>query len=248
MMTSLLGKVRLLLESFDAESGSLSLTELSRRSGVAKATVHRLAAEMVELGLLERIGTDYRLGLRLFELGQLVPTQRILREAALPFLQELHAITRETVHLAIRDGLDVLYIDKISGHGSVELPSRVAGRLPVEVTATGKVMLAFSSPAVFEQVVARGLAKFTHRSVASAAMLRRQLERARSEAMMVEAEEVRLGTASAAVPIFSGRSTVVGAVSVSTSTARMNLARISGPLQTAGQGVSRALHEIARTA
>ncbi len=126
----------------------------------------------------------------------------------------MHAITRETVHLAIRDGLDVLYIDKISGHGSVELPSRVAGRLPVEVTATGKVMLAFSSPAVFEQVVARGLAKFTHRSVASAAMLRRQLERARSEAMMVEAEEVRLGTASAAVPIFSGGSTVVGAVSV----------------------------------
>lgn len=248
MMTSLLGKVRLLLESFDAESGSLSLTELSRRSGVAKATVHRLAAEMVELGLLEREGTDYRLGLRLFELGQLVPTQRILRDAALPFLQELHATTRETVHLAIRDGLDVLYVDKLSGHGAVDLPSRVAGRLPLEVTATGKVLLAFSPAGVFDEVVARGMSRFTHRTVASAMMLRRQLERARREAIAVEAEEVRLGTASAAVPLFAGGSTLVGAISVSTTTARMNVARIAGPLQAAGQGVSRALHEIARSA
>lgn len=248
MMTSLLGKVRLLLESFDTESGSLSLTELSRRSGVAKATVHRLAAEMVELGLLERSGTDYRLGLRLFELGQLVPTQRILREAALPFIQELHATTRETVHLAIRDGLDVLYVDKISGHGSVPLPSRVAGRLPLEVTATGKVLLAFSPTGVFDEVVSRGIVRFTHRTVASAAMLRRQLDRARREAMAVEAEEVRLGTVSAAVPLFAGGAAPVGAIGVSTTTARMNFSRITGPLQMAGQGVSRALHEIARSA
>ena len=115
-MHSLLGKARLILDSFDADSGALSLTELANRSGVAKATVHRIAGELVSLGLLERVGTKYRLGLRLFELGQLVPRQRILREVSLTYVQDLHAATRETVHLAIRDGLDVLYIDKISGH------------------------------------------------------------------------------------------------------------------------------------
>ncbi|QCQ92768.1 IclR family transcriptional regulator [Rhodococcus sp. SGAir0479] len=247
MGTSVLGKVRLLLGSFDPDSSSLSLSELTRRSGVAKATVHRLAAEMVDLGLLERAGTDYRLGLRLFELGQLVPTQRILRDAALPFLQDLHAATSGTVHLAIRADLDVLYVDKIPGPGSPDLLSRVAGRLPLEVTATGKVLLAFSPTAVFDEVVERGIAKFTPRTVASAALLRGQLERARRDAMSIEAEEVRLGTASAAVPLFAGAG-VIGAIGVSTTTARMNVARIAGPLQSAGRAVSRALYESARSA
>jgi DNA-binding IclR family transcriptional regulator len=117
--------------AFDVDSAALSLTELSRRSGVAKATTHRLANALVEWGVLERAGTKYRLDLRLFELGQLVPTQRISRDAALPYLQELHAVTAATVHFAIRDGLDVLYIDKISGHGAVGTPSdraRLVGR------------------------------------------------------------------------------------------------------------------------
>jgi DNA-binding IclR family transcriptional regulator len=130
-MQSVLGKARLLLEAFDVDSAALSLTELSRRSGVAKATTHRLANALVEWGVLERAGTKYRLDLRLFELGQLVPTRRISRDAALPYLQELHAATAATVHFAIRDGLDVLYIDKISGYGAVGTPSdraRLVGR------------------------------------------------------------------------------------------------------------------------
>lgn len=246
-MQSVLGKARLLLEAFDVESGALSLTELSRRSGVAKATTHRLANGLVEWGLLERVGTKYRLGLRLFELGQLVPAQRIIRDAALPYLQELHAATGVTVHLAIRDGLDVLYIDKISGHGAVEMPSRVAGRLPLYVTATGKAILAFSPPALVEEVVESGLRPITPRSVASAAHLHRQLESVRQNMMAVEIEEVLLGVASVAVPVFS-RSVLVGAVGLSTSTSRMNLDRLTGHLTSAGLGISRTLHSLERSA
>ncbi|MFC9833168.1 IclR family transcriptional regulator [Rhodococcus sp. NPDC127530] len=246
-MQSVLGKARLLLEAFDVESGALSLTELSRRSGVAKATTHRLANGLVEWGLLERVGTKYRLGLRLFELGQLVPAQRIIRDAALPFLQELHAATGATVHLAIRDGLDVLYVDKISGHGAVEMPSRLAGRLPLYVTATGKAILAFSPPALVEQVVESGLRPITPRSVASAAHLHRQLESVRQNMMAVEIEEMLLGVASIAVPVFS-RSVLVGAVGLSTSTSRMNLDRLTGHLTSAGLGISRTLHSLERSA
>ncbi len=129
-LSSVLGKARMILDAFDTDHSDLSLTELTRRSGVAKATVHRLAGELVEWGLLERAGTKYRLGLRLFELGQLVPRQRILRDAALPYMEDLLLATQETVHFAVRDGIDVLYIEKIIGHRGLNQQSRVAGRLP----------------------------------------------------------------------------------------------------------------------
>lgn len=247
-MQSVLGKARLLLEAFDAESVELSLTELSRRSGVAKATTYRLANALVEWGILERSGTNYRLGLRLFELGQLVPAQRVLRDAALPYLQEIHAATGATVHFAIRDGLDVLYIDKLSGHGAVAIPSRVAGRLPLYATATGKAILAFSSADVVTQVVENGLSVFTRRTVASAAQLYRQLDLVRRNMLAVEAEEMSLGAVSAAVPVFGSHSVLVGAVGMTTTTARMNLDRISGPLKAAGAGITRTLGALARSA
>src|SRR6202021_1532711 len=88
-MNSVLGKVRLILDAFTAESDELTLSEVVRLSGVPKATCHRLAQELIAWGLLERTGTRYRLGLRLFEMGQLVPHQRILREAALPYMEDL---------------------------------------------------------------------------------------------------------------------------------------------------------------
>lgn len=127
-MNSVLGKVRPILEAFTADDNALSLAELVRRSGVAKATVHRLAQELVTWGLLEREGCDYRLGLRLFELGQRVHRQRILREAVQPYMEDLLLITRETIHFAIHDSLDVVYLDKIFPHrGSTRSPGWRAG-------------------------------------------------------------------------------------------------------------------------
>ena len=149
-MSSVLGKARLILDAFGSD---LSLSELARRSGVAKASVHRLAGELVEWGLLERAGTNYRLGLRLFELGQMVPRQRILRDAALPYMEDLLVVTQETVHFAVRDGIDVLYIEKIIGHRGLRQQSRVAGRLPLYCTATGKMILAFSPQPILDEVI-----------------------------------------------------------------------------------------------
>jgi len=247
-MHSLLGKARLILDSFDADSGALSLTELANRSGVAKATVHRIAGELVSLGLLERVGTKYRLGLRLFELGQLVPRQRILREVSLTYVQDLHAATRETVHLAIRDGLDVLYIDKISGHHGVDLPSRVAGRLPMYATATGKAILAYSPDSVFRAVTGNGFVEFTDRTVNSEDGLRRQLDAVRSQQLAVETEEVRLGTSSIAAPIFGGHGEAVAAIGVSSPRYRMDTERFAEPLRAAADGISRKVSVLERSA
>lgn len=240
-MTSVLAKARLIVDTFDSTNTDLSLTELTRRSGVSKASVHRLAGELVEWGLLERAGTKYRLGLRLFELGQMVPRQRILRDAALPYMEDLLLATQETVHFAVREGFDVLYIEKIVGHRGLNENSRVAGRLPLYSTATGKIMLAFSPREVFDEVVAQGFVAHTSRTTMSVAVLAQQLERMRKDQLAVEVEETRLGYMSVAVPVFSGNAVLAGALSVTAPTSRMNVNRVAGALRTAGIGISRSL-------
>ncbi|XVQ09795.1 IclR family transcriptional regulator [Spirillospora sp. CA-255316] len=243
-MNSVLGKVQLIIEAFTAEDASLSLADLVRRTGVAKATVHRLAQELVEWGLLERVGCDYRLGLRLFEIGQRVHRQRILREVAQPYMEDLLLATQETIHFAIHDGLEVLYLEKILAHRGLSEQSRVAGRLPLYCTATGKVILAFAPASLFGEVVRSGLKPLTRHTITSPARLRTQLERVRAEGIATEAEETRLGYMSTAVPVFGRGSALVGALSITGPTYRMDPSRLAGALRTAGMGITRSLRQV----
>ena len=110
---SVLRKVNSILDAFSAGPTHLGLTDLSERSGVPKASVYRVAQELVHWGLLRRVGDGYQLGMRMFELGQRVPTTSVMRTAARPVLLELYARTRATLHLAVPDGHHVLYIDKV---------------------------------------------------------------------------------------------------------------------------------------
>jgi DNA-binding IclR family transcriptional regulator len=236
-MNSVLGKARLILEAFTVDDHSLSLTELVRRTGVAKATVHRLAQELLAWSVLERAGNGYRLGLRLFEIGQRVPRLRILRDAALPFMEDLLLTTRETIHFAIPNGLDVMYVEKIIMHRGLSKQSRVAGRLPMYCTATGKVVLAFSPKDLFLEVVEGGLVPLTRHTIGSPAVLGAQLAKVRSQQFATEWQETRLGYASLAVPIFGGDRTLVAALSVTAPTTRMNVEQLSPPLRHAAQGI-----------
>ncbi|MGW6907461.1 IclR family transcriptional regulator [Streptomyces sp. NPDC054940] len=240
-MNSVLGKVRPILEAFNADDATLSLAELVRRTGVAKATVHRLAQELVVWGLLERDGCDYRLGLRLFEIGQRVHRQRILREVAQPYMEDLLLATQETIHFAIHDSLDVVYLEKIFPHRGLNEESRVAGRLPLYCTATGKAILAFSSRSLFADVVRGGLKPFTRHTVTSPGRLRLQLERIRAEGIAVEGEEIRLGYTSMAVPVFGSQGGLVGALSITAPTYRMDPPGHAVALRAAALGISRSL-------
>lgn len=240
-MNSVLGKAKLILEAFGAEDNAVSLTELVRRTGIAKATVYRLAQELLQWGMLERAGTDYRLGLRLFEMGQRVPRQRILREAALPYMEDLLLATRETIHFAVRDGLDVLYIEKIITHQGLGKQSRVAGRLPLYCTATGKVLLAYSGSDLVGDVVRAGLAPLTPYTIRSPLVLARQLERVRETRLATEHEETRLGYGSMAVPILGSADVVVGALAITAPNVRLNISRFTTALRAAAEGIGRKL-------
>jgi DNA-binding IclR family transcriptional regulator len=240
-MNSVLGKAQLILENFTAEDDSLSLSEIVRRTGLAKASVYRLSQELLHWGLLERVGSDYRLGLRLFEIGQRVPRQRILRHAALPFMEDLLLATQETIHFAIHDGLDVVYIEKIIMHRGLSKESRVAGRLPLYCTATGKIILAHSPNELLTQVAAAGLAPVTRHTVTSIQVLVQQIEKARRAGIATESEEIRLGYASVAVPVFSSDRTLAGALSITAPTSRMDVPRLVTRLRTAALGISQTL-------
>src|SRR3954447_18743888 len=105
-------KVTALLDAFSSERPELTLNELSRITGVPLSTTYRLASELVEWGGLERAdGAGYRIGIRMWELGSLAPRGESLRDVALPFMQDLYEATHENVHLAVRDGLEAVYID-----------------------------------------------------------------------------------------------------------------------------------------
>ncbi|QLQ09278.1 MAG: IclR family transcriptional regulator [Nocardioidaceae bacterium] len=238
---SVIGKAQHILGAFTAEDSSLSLTDLVRRTGIAKATVYRLAQELVQWGVLERVGTDYRLGLRLFELGQQVPRQRILRDAALPHMVELLMSTHETVHFAVCDGLDTLCIEKIIINRGLKQQTRMAGRLPLYCTATGKIFLAMSSPGLVNRCVQAGLVPLTRHTIRSSAILARQLEKVRQDQYATEAEETRLGYGSVAVPVMGPGGRLVGALSVTTSTVRLDVNRLVGPLRTASTRITRSL-------
>jgi DNA-binding IclR family transcriptional regulator len=238
---SVLGKVQLILEAFGPDDEHLSLTEITRRSGVAKASVHRLAQELLARGLLERRGSNYRLGMRLFEIGQRVPRQRILREAARPYMEDLYHATDETIHLAVRDGLEVLYLEKVSGHGQITRPSRVAGRMPLHCTATGKVLLAFGARHVLDEVLATPLERVTPYTVVAPGLLRQELARARELGHAVEREQTREGFESVAIPLIGTAGSTVGALSITAPTFRADTARFVGLLNMVGRRIVKSM-------
>ncbi|WP_369276350.1 IclR family transcriptional regulator [Streptomyces sp. R11] len=236
----MLEKAAIILECFSPSGGPYRLSELSERTGLPKPTVHRLAADLVRLGWLERSGTRYRLGAKLFELGSLVPHRLDLREAALPFLQDLFEATRETVHLGVREGMDVVYLERIHGHEALRLPSRIGGSLPLTCTGVGKALLAFSGAELTEAVLSRPLPSLTPHSITDPDRLRTALEKIQVSGLAYEEQEAALGVACIAAPVFDG-GTTVAALSVAVPRSRFSPAQLAPAVRTAALGLSRVL-------
>ncbi|WP_293059795.1 helix-turn-helix domain-containing protein, partial [Mycobacterium sp.] len=127
---TVLARATAILAAFDRESQILGVSALAHCTGLAKSTVHRLAGELAQHGFLERRREGFVLGLRLFELGELVPRQLDLRGAALPYMADLRAATKQTVHLAVLDDTQVVYVEILRHRDAPPLPSRVGGRFP----------------------------------------------------------------------------------------------------------------------
>jgi DNA-binding IclR family transcriptional regulator len=235
-----LGRAALLLDCL-AAGDSPGISELARRSGLAKTTVFRLVHELAGCGLVEVTSSGVRLGMRLFELGSSVPRQRSLAEAALPFMRDLHVATRETVHLAVLDGAEVVYVAIQHGAHTPRLPSRVGGRMPAHATGVGKAILAFSAPEVAAALIYGGLERRTPRTIAAPGALRRELARIRASGVSFDREESGPGIVCAASPVFGTGGTVAAALSLTGWSSRLDLERVAPAVRTAALALSRQL-------
>ena len=139
--SAVIDRVSLVLDAFDGP-GRLTLAQVVRRTGLPRSSAHRMLDRLVQLRWLRRDGRDYELGMRLVELGSLAVHQDRLHKAAAPLLQELHRATGLVVHLAVLDGTDVVYLDKVGDRMTAAIPTRVGGRQPAHCAAVGKAILA----------------------------------------------------------------------------------------------------------
>lgn len=213
---SVLDRAFRLLDAFTPPRADLTLGELSTASGLPRSTAHRLAQQLTEHGALERSARGWRLGLRLFELGQLVPRQQRLRDLALAHMQDLYELTHETIQLAVLDGGEVLYVEILSGHRKVSTPSRRGGRMPVHCTALGKALLAFCSDGGVAAVEAAGpLERRTAYTITDASRLMSELHDVRRLAVAYDRQEASLGLRCVASPVLSPDGTARAALSVS---------------------------------
>lgn len=236
------------LTAFDAEHARLTLTAIARRADIPLATAHRLVRELEMWGALERDHEGrYAVGLRLWEIGLLAPVNSRLREAALPHLQELCQNTHENVHLAVRDGVDAMYVEKLTTPRAVSIVSRAGGRLPLHATGVGKVLLAHAPAAAVHECCELGLTRHTPYTITEPGRLGRELQAVRARGFAQANEEMTLGNCSVAVPVQDADGTVVAALGVVTHSTRAEVAKLVKPLFPAAEGIAQRLAEQDRT-
>lgn len=238
---SVTSKVLALLDAFSTTEPALTLSELARRAGLPLPTAHRRVAELVAWGALER-GEDgrYRIGLRLWEVGSLAPRGLGLRELALPVLEDLYEVTRENVQLAVRQDVELVFIERIAGRHAVPVLTRVGGRFALHATGVGLVLLAHAPAEIQEQVLAAPLERYTPLTITDPPTLRRHLAEARRAGYAVSDRQVTMDALSVAAPI-CGPTGVTAAVSLVVAHHRADPVALAPLVQAAGRAISRAL-------
>lgn len=233
----------MILNAFGPQDWAMPLAELTRKTGLTKPTAYRLACELADLGLLERVPGGYRLGIALMEIGQRTWWQRVLRDTALPFLEYLCEATGRTANLAVLDGSDVVYLEKLPGAADVHI-ARPGARLPAHSTGLGKTLLAFSPRGSVRAVIAAGLPRTGPRTITGSRRLLTELDRVRARRVAFDAEESAPGMFCVAAPILCGSTAGAaarGSLSISGCGTAAELERLRPVVQSAAGEASRRL-------
>ncbi|WP_406458864.1 IclR family transcriptional regulator [Streptomyces sp. NBC_00876] len=172
-------RVTLIMDVFEGRAARLSLEEVARSTHLPRSTAHRILDQLVRLRWLEHTGLGYGLGRRALGLGGGDGAHGRIREAAAARLHQLQIRTGLVVHLAVLDGAEVHYLDKVGGRFAATVPSRVGGRAPAHSTALGKAMLAWLEPEDVEARAAESIGRLTQRTIADLGTLHQELNRIR---------------------------------------------------------------------
>src|SRR5208282_1607298 len=192
------------LEVLGESDAPLSLAEICQRMRLHKSTAHRSLMVLERSALIERtLENRFRLGLKLYELGNRAVEQIDLRARVHPFFRRLAAQVGETVHLSVLQKTSVVYLDKVEPNRRVCMSSKVGTSNPVYCTSMGKAMLAFQPEEEIEQIIASiNFVRFTEKTLDSREDLLKSLENVRRRGYALDDEEIELGARCIGAPIF----------------------------------------------
>lgn len=208
-----------------AEAGQpMSLASMSLELKISKSTLHGIISTLVEVGFLvqEQKTGRYQLGTRLFEIGSAISNQWNVRKIAYPFIQQISADLGETVHMAILDEYEVLYINKQESQSSIRIVTDIGVKLPAHCTGLGKALLSGLSMLELQYMISiKGLKRHTAATLATPEALWNDLEQIRSRGYAMDEQEFVEGLRCVAVPISNHAGEIISAISVSGPVSRM---------------------------
>jgi len=221
-------KVVSILEAFSTSRRSMSLAEISAATGFPRSTTHRLAASLRDVGLLDQDGhrDRYRLGIKLFELGNTVLANMDLHREARPVVDALSQVSGHLVHLAVFDGQQAIVIHRVSADSGT--PLTLIEAAPVHCTSVGKAILAFQPPAKIDAVIAGGLKRFTDSTITDGRKLKSELKQIRARGYAVDEGERQPGIRRIGPPIQDRAGRTVAGLSVSGPARRLQKDQVAG--------------------
>ena len=207
-----------ILDTLAAHPDPVSLKEISERTGLHPSTTHRILNDLAVGRLVDRpqSGT-YRLGMRLLELGNLVKARLDVREAAMGPMRELHKITHQPVNLSMRQGDEIVYVERTySERSGMQVVRAVGGRAPLHLTSVGKLFLAHDDPQRVRAYATRtGLTGHTRNSITDLPRLERELAHVRQSGVARDDEELELGVRCMAAGVYDDQGQLIAGLSVS---------------------------------
>jgi len=213
-----------LVDALAEQEESSSLKLLAEKTQLHASTAHRILNDLVACRMVERgDGGTYRLGLKLLELGNLVKARLSVRDAAQSPMRALHKLTGETINLSVRQGDEIVYVDRAySERSGMQVVRAIGGRAPLHLTSVGKLFLASDDPSQVRAYVTRtGLSGHTRNSITELSKLEDELNQVRRLGNAQDNEELELGVSCVAAAILDDTGKLVAGLSLSAPTDRI---------------------------
>jgi DNA-binding IclR family transcriptional regulator len=214
-----------LIDVLASREDTISLKEISEKTGLHPSTTHRILNDLTIGRFVDRPESgSYRLGMRLLELGNLVKARLSVRDAALTPMRNLHKLIQQPVNLSMRQGDEIVYIERAySERSGMQVVRAIGGRAPLHLTSTGKLFLALDDPQRIRAYATRtGLAGHTRNSITQLALLERELARARQYGIARDNEELELGVRCMAAGVYDDQGKLVAGLSISAPADRLD--------------------------
>lgn len=242
---SVTSRVLRVIEAFDVYHPVMSVSDIARRAELPMTTAHRLVGELLEANILERADArNVRLGVRLWEMATRSSRVMRLRDAAMPYMQQLHVQVRHHTQLGLLDGSDVLYVERLSALVTIDNAIFVAGRLPWHMASAGLALMAFAPPEVQAEELSKPLSRATNHTVSDPARLSAMLADIRRRRYVVARAMTLENATGLAAPVFDSEGRAIAALSLVVPREGGAEERYINELLLAAQGITRRIEEL----